>query len=225
MNARLERERLEALRAFRALDTAPEPIFDNMTQMAALVCGVPTALVSLVDEWRQWFKARVGMEATETPRDIAFCDHCIRQAGVMVVEDARKDVRFQHNPLVVKPPFLRFYAGAPLRTAEGRMLGTLCVIDYKPRGLDETQKQALILMARQVMMLLELRKAGHDMADVLDEVAELRRLVPVCAWCRNVRDDAGFWYRVDQYLEHHSLHEVTHGICPACAEKVRREGG
>ncbi|WP_404383308.1 GAF domain-containing protein [Caenispirillum salinarum] len=224
MNARLEQERLAALRAFRALDSAPEPIFDNLTELAAWSCEAPTALVSLVDEWRQWFKARVGLDASETPREVAFCDHAVRQDDVMVVEDAALDDRFRGNPLVTGVPHIRFYAGALLRTRDGHMLGTLCVIDYRPRTLTAAQRAALVMLARQVMTLLEFRKVSLEMADVLDELAELRRLVPVCAWCRNIRDDEGFWHRVDRYIEHHTMHEVTHGICPSCAAAVKNGG-
>src|SRR5512142_1695042 len=131
-----ERARLEALASYRILDTPAEDVFDELARLAALVGATPTALVSLVDGRRQWFKAKVGLEPTETPRSVAFCDHTIRGRDVLVVEDATLDARFADNPLVVGEPGIRFYAGAPLVTPDGHALGSICVIDYVPRRFE-----------------------------------------------------------------------------------------
>ncbi len=152
-----EADRLAALSRYRILDTPPEAAFDDIVRVAAQICGVPIALISLVDDRRQWFKAAVGLTASETPRGIAFCDHAIRREGIFVIGDATKDERFVANPLVTGDPNLRFYAGAPLQTPDGFQLGTLCVLDRTPRELTKQQLDALGALSRQVMSQLELR--------------------------------------------------------------------
>jgi len=132
-----EKERLKTLRSIDILDTDPEERFDRLTRMAKRVFGVSIALVSMVDENRQWFKSRTGLDASETGRDISFCGHAILGSDVFVIEDALEDERFADNPLVTGPPNIRFYAGVPLRYLNGSKLGTLCIIDQQPRSLDE----------------------------------------------------------------------------------------
>lgn len=153
-----ESQRLETLAAFGILDTPAEQVFDEFAKLAASIIGTPTALVSLVDGSRQWFKARLGLDVAETPRDIAFCAHAIQWPEVFVVPDATRDERFAANPLVTSGPKIRFYAGAPLITADGQALGTLCVIDYIPREISSQQREALRELSQQVMSQLELRR-------------------------------------------------------------------
>jgi EAL domain-containing protein (putative c-di-GMP-specific phosphodiesterase class I) len=150
--------RLNALRSYDVLDTPTEEVFDECARLAASIVGTPTALVSLVDGNRQWFKAKVGLNATETPRDVAFCAHAIGGADVFVVPDATLDDRFSGNPLVTSEPKIRFYAGAPLITSGGQALGTVCVIDYVPRELSFEQRQSLKILSRHVMAQLDLRR-------------------------------------------------------------------
>ncbi len=157
--ATAESERLEALRRYRLLDTPPEPEYDDITRLASQICSTPIALVSLVDESRQWFKSRVGIDAQETPRNIAFCDHAIRDNALFEVADASEDSRFSDNPLVTEDPNIRFYAGMPLTSESGHNVGTLCVIDTIPRRLSPEQKIALTALARQVVLQFELRQS------------------------------------------------------------------
>jgi GAF domain-containing protein len=169
---------MRALRAYRVLDTSPEAAYDALVRLAASICGTPIALVTLVDETRQWFKANVGMEGvSETPREWAFCDHAIRGRDVFEIPDARADERFAANPLVLGEPLIRFYAGAPLVTPDGDAVGTICVIDREPRALSEEQRVQMNLLARLVMEQLERRKRLTRLAEGLAQVGELTQAV------------------------------------------------
>jgi GAF domain-containing protein len=153
-----DQDRVAALQKYAILDTEPEQAFDDLTLLASFVCKTPIALISLVDEDRQWFKSKVGLDTTQTPRDIAFCSTAIQQVDVMVVPDTLKDERFRNNPLVVSEPKIRFYAGAPLINEEGHALGTLCVVDRTPREFGPDQKEALQALGRLVLAQLEFRR-------------------------------------------------------------------
>lgn len=154
-----EPARLTALRSYGLLDSDPEQVFDDVTELASLLCNTPIALVSIVDDARQWFKSTVGLDVSETPRDVAFCAHAIlNPEEVFVVEDARDDHRFALNPLVTGGPEIRYYAGAPLISSDGQVLGTLCVIDRVPRQLGQRELHGLKALARQVVTQLETRR-------------------------------------------------------------------
>jgi diguanylate cyclase (GGDEF)-like protein len=171
-----ESQRLTALRLYGVLDTPRERAFDDITKLAAYICDVPVALISFVDEDRQWFKSKVGLEFTQTPRSISFCAHAILQPGeLMVVRDASVDERFKDNPIVTGEPYARFYAGAPLVTLDGEALGTLCVLDRVPRELDAMMVESLKALGRQVVAQLELRRALELLARHADEQEQRQR--------------------------------------------------
>ncbi len=153
-----EAQRLKALCKYKILDTASEQAFDDITRLAAQICGTPISLVSLIEAERQWFKSKVGLEATDTSRDISFCAHAILQPDILIVSDTLADKRFATNPLVTSAPQIRFYAGVPLLSSEGYALGTLCVIDYVPRKLSQEQVEGLRVLSRQVSAQFELRR-------------------------------------------------------------------
>jgi PAS domain S-box-containing protein len=190
-----ETERLAALRAYELLDSRSESALDNLVTLAADICGTPISLVSLIDANRQWFKAKVGLSVSETPREHAFCAHAILDERVMVVPDATRDPRFVDNPLVTGPPHIRFYAGAPLTSAEGVALGTLCVIDQVPRTLTPQQLAALQILSRQVVAHFDLRRAlgaaSSQQARLQDSNALLKAIVEVSLDCIVMIDEAG----------------------------------
>ncbi|MBM1171646.1 sensor histidine kinase [Microvirga arabica] len=164
-----EQDRLAALHDYRIIDTPPEPAFDGLVALAARTCQTPVALISLIDERRQWFKAEVGLGMRETPLNCSICLTAMLQPGTMVVPDLQEDLRFAHNPLVSGEPHLHFYAGAALRTPDGIPLGALCVLDYAPRTLSEDQAAILTLLAQQVMSQLELRRIIAERDERLDD--------------------------------------------------------
>ena len=164
-----EKKRLKVLWQYEVLDTVPEEVFDDLTELAARICEAPIALISLVDEKRQWFKSKVGVTVSETSRDLSFCAYAITQSDLFIVPDATQDKRFANNPLVTSDPKIRFYAGAPLITPAGHALGTLCVIDKVPRELRLEQKEALRILAHHVVSQLELRRRSCELVDVRGE--------------------------------------------------------
>ncbi len=200
-----EKARVEALRSYRILDTDPEKAFDDLTILASHICETPVALISLIDADRQWFKSRIGVSVSETPREVAFCAKAIQQSELFVVPDATKDPRFSSNPFVVSDPKIRFYAGAPFKSSDGYSLGTLCVVDMVPRQLTASQQNALMALSRQVQAQFELRKNLLELRAALDErdraeaerdqtikdlqhtlehVNRLSGLLPACSACK-----------------------------------------
>lgn len=200
-----ESARVAELRRYKILDTDPEKGFDDLTLLASYVCQSPIALITLIDAERQWFKSRLGVSIRETPREVSFCTHAIQEADLLIISDATQDERFKGNPFVISGPKIRFYAGAPFRSANGHALGTLCVLDCVPRQLTVEQMDALRALSRQVQAQLELRHnltelksalAERDRAErerdrtmqelqlSLGHVQRLSGLIPACATCK-----------------------------------------
>lgn len=163
-----EPRRLHALGDYKIMDSLPEQAYDDFAKLASIICDTPIALITLLDDHRQWFKANIGLNVSETPRSQAFCAHAIINPDqIMTIEDAMLDERFATNPLVTADPHIRFYAGAPLVTPGGEALGTICVIDREPRKLTDGQAEALRILSREIIVQLELRRS----IAVLEQVA------------------------------------------------------
>ncbi|CAK6689594.1 GAF domain-containing protein [Synechococcus sp. BA-124 BA4] len=214
-----EEARLEALKDYCILDTAPEQSYDDITLLATHLCEVPIALISLVDAERQWFKSRVGVDVSETSRDVSFCAHAILGKDTLVVRDAREDERFRDNPLVCQSPHIVFYAGVPLTTPEGARIGTLCVIDHRPRDLSDLQLRSLKALARQVVLQLELKRVSDQLAGALERIDVMEELIPICSYCKGIRNDQGYWGSVEAFIKSHDNVEFSHGVCEACMAK------
>lgn len=218
-----ESERLHALFQYQILDTEAEKEFDELVQLASQICKVPVSVISLIDSNRQWFKAKVGFDAEETPRDVSFCAHAIHQDDIFIINDTTKDDRFSDHPVVTGDPNIRFYAGKPLVNPQGYRLGTLCAIDYQPRELDEQQINALETLSRQAVRLLEfrLKKLEYDknIADLKSTKKELVRthefleqtnqIAKVGGWEVDLINDKVHWTQVTRMI-----HEVDESFNP-----------
>lgn len=214
-----EAKRLAALRSYRVLDTAHEAIYDDIVHLASFICETPIAVITLIDAERQWFKARLGIDGEETPREHAFCSYTILGDEPLIVQDATLDERFARNPLVTGAPNIRFYAGSPLIDRDGNALGSLCVVDQKARDLKPEQHKALQALARQVIAQLEQRRVSAELADALDELKAIRALLPICSFCRGIRQDGGYWQSVETFIGSRTGSDFSHGICPDCYKK------
>jgi two-component sensor histidine kinase len=178
---RAEAQRIAALRSYEILDTPREREFDEVVRVVSAICETPISVINLIDEGRQWFKAEVGLGVRETPLPASICAHAILQQGLFVVPDTLEDRRFLDNPLVIGDPKLRFYAGALLETSEGFPIGTICVLDYKPRTLNDNQKSLLRLMADQVMKLLDYRQVVRAERTAREQAEQLLKQNEVLA--------------------------------------------
>ena len=214
-----EAERLRALSEYRILGTRPEESYDNITNMAAMICHVPIALISLVDQSHQWFKSRVGCDQTGTERDVSFCAHTILSPKPLVVEDALVDQRFEDNPLVREDPHIRLYAGFPLNTPNNQRIGTLCVIDRMPKSLTSVQIQVMQRLADQVVILLELRRRSLALLEEFCKLQDNKSMICSCSYCRKIRDGNGSWQPFEDYMMRHSTLNFSHGVCQGCMSK------
>ncbi|MBC7654834.1 MAG: response regulator [Oligoflexus sp.] len=210
----VEEKRLAALKSYQILDTLPKETFDRFTKLASIICNTPISLISLIDEDRQWFKSKVGLELDQTPRNIAFCSHSILGQDIMEVQDATKDFRFKNNPLVTSEPSIKFYAGYPLKDSNGYNLGTICVIDKVPRKLDDNQKEALKILGDAVVDLIaqqrkiqetenfnELFKISKDIICVFNSEGVFQNINPAFENLLGYKED---------HILNHSLYDFIH---------------
>jgi len=223
-----EKERIKSLNSYEILDTLPENDYDEITRIAAEICHVPISLISLIDTDRQWFKSNHGLDARETPREFAFCAHAINDPkNLFIIEDAGKDIRFFDNPLVTKAPDVIFYAGMPLTNDEGYSLGTLCVIDSKPKVLSESQQASLRALGNQITKLLELRKKNRSINEsinyakkiqysILPDEREIIKYIPQFFVYQNPKDIIGgdfYWFFHRENLSFFAVIDCTgHGV-------------
>lgn len=224
-----EADRLAALRGYEILDSPPERTFDRVTDLAAHHFQVPVSTVSLVDDRRIWFKARHGLDVQEVPREPGLCSTCILSNATYVVNDAAEDARAKANALVQGEPGIRFYAAAPLITHEGHRLGTLNIVDFRPRQLDAEGEATLQNMAGVIMDQMELRRTAMQSLQSLSHVLKdgatgtpMKELLTVCAWSQKIRIEDE-WLTFEEFLVRKLGLSLTHGISPEAA-KAFREG-
>ena len=204
-----EESRLAVLLEHEILDTPGEREYDDITLLAAQICGTPISTITLIDENRQWFKSRVGLHQRETPRDISFCAHAILQPDrTLIIPDATLDDRFMANPLVTGEPGIRFYAGAPLVSKESYALGTLCVIDHEPRQLTERQIESLQALARQLSLRLELRRTTR----LLERANEELKSLSLTDDLTGLYNRRGFFLLAEQQLRQYRSRESEHSM-------------
>lgn len=207
-----EMERLSALKSFNILDTQPEEAFDDYTFLASQICGTPIALISLVDETRQWFKSKVGLEVSQTARDVSICGHTILHNDFFEVTDTLKDRRFQDNPLITDTPNIRFYAGMPISTAEGYNLGTICVIDNQPRQLEAPQRDALKRIAKRIMAEIEQRSAKNSILQLNHSLYENANFIQTLI--DNVPALIGYWNKNSECIFANATYQKLFGLDP-----------
>lgn len=206
--------RLAKLQDYDILDTLPEPAYDDIVLLAAHICQSPTALISLIDAKRQWFKAKVGLDIDETPRSLSFCNFTIQQQGILLIEDTRQSAQFREHPLVTGSPYIRFYAGAPLVTPDGHALGSLCVVDYQPRQLTEDQLQGLRVLSHQVMTQMELTRYAKQLElanEHLEQRVRVRTAGLTAALQRLLKTQTKLVKR-EAALRHSALHDPLTGL-------------
>lgn len=214
-----EQARLDALHRYGILDSEPERRFDDIAKLAAAALDMPIAMVSFVDDERQWSMASVGIARGDVPRAQSFCTHAITQDWLLVIEDTSVDTRVNATVMVSGPAQARFYAGAPLITPEGQRVGTVCVMDQAPRTLARRELDILAGLARQTIELLEHRLTAARLADAQQRLQTMATLIPICSHCRKVRDEGNHWLTLERLVQAKTGSRFTHGICPDCVRE------
>ena len=218
-----EQERVELLRKLDILDSLAESSYDFIVGVASRLFDSPVAFISFLDENRQWFKATVGLEVKETPREVAFCNYTILNENILVVEDMQQDDRFKNNPFVKDDPSFRFYAGFPITLGDDLRIGTVCVLDNKPRTFSENDKMLLKELAEHVTDLIKIRKISDELREKNREVQELQKLIPICSWCGKIKDDQNYWQSVESYISQQQHSKITHSICDDCSKNLTED--
>jgi hypothetical protein len=215
------RRRLTTLHRYQILDSVSERTYEDIVKLAAHIFEAPIAALLHVENDQHLLKTAVGVRGAESflLNTHTFCDETMAEPDVMVVEDTICDERFALNPLVTSGPQIRFYAGAPLAMPDGLGHGSLCVMDVKPRRVGRREKEMLQSLARMVMTTMDLHRVTDALANEVTKVKNLSGLLPICSGCKNIRNDGGYWQRVECYVQENSSAEFTHGMCPDCAEK------
>ena len=213
--------RLTTLHRYQILDSVSERTYDDIVKLAAHIFEAPIAAILQVDNGKHRLKTAVGVRGAElfSLHTQSFCDETMHEQDVLVIEDVAADERFLQNPIVTSGPQIRFYAGAPLAMPDGLGLGSLCVMDVKPRRAARREKEMLQSLARMVMTTMELHRVSDTLASEVLKVKNLTGLLPICAGCKNIRNDGGYWQRVESFVQENSSAEFTHGMCPDCARK------
>lgn len=218
----VEPTRAALLKAFHVLEGASENVYDDITELAMHICKAPVALVCLDGGARSWFKSKANGRKISGASCLAFCRDRSLARRPLVIADTKKNRRTCRSEFVVHPPYIRFYAAFPLKDSSGAAIGRLLVLDVRPRKFTETQERVMRVLARKAAIIAELQKVSAHLAVALEQVKTLRQLIPICAWCKRIREDDGYWSQVEAYFHAHTLADFTHSICPACLEKERK---
>ena len=212
---------MTTLHRYEILESVSERTYEDIVKLAAHIIEAPIAAILQIDDGDHRLKSSVGVRGAElfSMHTKSFCQETMHEQDVLVVEDAAMDERFLQNPIVTSGQQIRFYAGAPLAMPDGLGLGSLCVMDTRPRRIARREKEMLQSLARMVMTTMELHRVSDALASEVLKVKNLTGLLPICSGCKNIRNDGGYWQRVESYVQENSSAEFTHGMCPSCAQK------
>lgn len=211
-NLENKKTRPEQLKRHELVETRVKTFYDDFTYLASKICKTPIAIISLVGSKKQWFTAGNGLNFNETSPDSTPCRHTILEDETLIIPDTAKDERFLDNDLIFNDSKIRFYAGTPLIDSERYSLGTLCVMDYLPRQLEDYQIKSLEILGRQISLQIELIGGA-------EEKEFMKKLLPICSYCKQVSDEEKKWHEIDNHLSKNTNLRFTHSVCPSCHEE------